>query len=207
MWCRLPCWQTLLTRCSLRAFPSRRTSGRSWATASTWKASKLPRNSGKNCTRAISKILILLPHTRHATSMRRCMQIRSVCAQASRFWKCPSSSVIIAVITGSGMLLGESMIDSARRTNTNNKLDAIEAALYAYRMAYNRLPCPGDATLTESSSNYGVEATTKGDCYSVGAIKANGSTSIGSPSLNTPDCRRHHCGLRRPAGKDTESSR
>jgi len=72
--------------------------------------------------------------------------------------------VIIALITGSGILMGQSMMDSAKLANTNNKLNTIEAALYAYRMANNRIPCPTDPAMTETSdaTHFGYEAANNG---------------------------------------------
>ena len=72
--------------------------------------------------------------------------------------------VIIGEVTASGMMMGSSMIESARRASTNNKLDAIEMGLKAWRVAYLRLPCPADASLATTNANYGVEAATPGTC-------------------------------------------
>jgi prepilin-type N-terminal cleavage/methylation domain-containing protein len=71
---------------------------------------------------------------------------------------------IIAVITAMGMSMGNGMIESAKRAQTNNKLNVIEDALMAYRTAYNRLPCPADPTIANTSANYGVEAANAGSC-------------------------------------------
>jgi prepilin-type N-terminal cleavage/methylation domain-containing protein len=71
---------------------------------------------------------------------------------------------IISVMTGVSIVAGLGMMESAKRTQTANKLDMIEQALMAYRLTYNRLPCPGDATLTPGNANYGVEGATPGAC-------------------------------------------
>jgi prepilin-type N-terminal cleavage/methylation domain-containing protein len=71
---------------------------------------------------------------------------------------------IIAVITAMGMSMGNGMIESARRAQTNNKLNVIEDVLMSYRTAYNRLPCPTDPTIGNTSANYGVEAANPGSC-------------------------------------------
>jgi prepilin-type N-terminal cleavage/methylation domain-containing protein len=71
---------------------------------------------------------------------------------------------IIAVITAMGMSMGNGMIESAKRAQTNNKLNVIEDVLMSYRTAYNRLPCPTDPTIGNTSANYGVEAANPGSC-------------------------------------------
>ncbi|MDE3060876.1 MAG: prepilin-type N-terminal cleavage/methylation domain-containing protein [Pseudomonadota bacterium] len=52
--------------------------------------------------------------------------------------------VIFAIVAGVSIRLGFSMIESARRVHTANKLNAIETALEAYRLVNNRLPCPAE---------------------------------------------------------------
>lgn len=90
---------------------------------------------------------------------------------------------IIAIVTTATLSMGSSMIESARRVNTHNKLDAIETALMAFRLANNRLPCPGDETLTEHASGYGYEAdNTSGTCTG-GWPSANFSYTV---AANTP---------------------
>ncbi|MDE3038649.1 MAG: FG-GAP repeat protein, partial [Pseudomonadota bacterium] len=91
--------------------------------------------------------------------------------------------IVIALIAGSGMMMGQSIIDSARIAQTNNKLDTIEKALYAYRMANNRLPCPGELDLAATSVNYGVEAANNGGTCIGGTPTANYSYTI--PKGNT----------------------
>src|SRR5689334_12527986 len=74
---------------------------------------------------------------------------------------------IIAVMMAMAMSMGSSMIESAQRVSTNNKLDAIENALMAYRLGNNRLPCPGDPALTDIPANattYGYETGVAGTC-------------------------------------------
>jgi len=106
--------------------------------------------------------------------------------------------VIIALIVGSGLSMGRSAIEAAMVAATNKRMDAIEAALMAYRMANNRLPCPADLTLTESSANFGVEAANKGTCtggtpaanFDASPFGANVSIAEGAVpvrALNLPD--------------------
>ena len=71
---------------------------------------------------------------------------------------------IIAVIIAGTISMGSSMVASAKLVNTNNKLDAIETALMAYRLANDRLPCPADPTVVEEGAGYGYEAGTAGTC-------------------------------------------
>ena len=106
--------------------------------------------------------------------------------------------IIIAVVTGSGLMIGKSALDSSSQTSTNNRLDVIEKALIAFRQTNNRLPCPADGTLTKSSANFGVEASTPGNCKDGGAgvqsdfaVGANSSRIVEGVvpvrALNLPD--------------------
>ena len=94
---------------------------------------------------------------------------------------------IIAVVAAGTFSMGASAVESARRVSTQQKLDAIETALMAFRLANNRLPCPGDATLTDIAANsttYGFEANNAlGTCIG-GSPAANASYIVpsGSPS-------------------------
>jgi type II secretory pathway pseudopilin PulG len=72
--------------------------------------------------------------------------------------------IIIVLIIAAGIPMGRTVIESAKVTQTNNKLDQIEQSLMAYRTAFNRLPCPADPTLPNTNINYGVEAANPGKC-------------------------------------------
>lgn len=78
--------------------------------------------------------------------------------------------VIVAVITGMGMVATLGALESAKRVSTNNKLDAIEKALMAYRLANDTLPCPAPLAITASSASYGVAALSPGECNTSGTI-------------------------------------
>lgn len=92
-------------------------------------------------------------------------------------------AIIAAVVAGT-LSMGSSMVGSAQRVNTNNKLDAIEKALMAYRIANNRLPCPADPTVTDipaNSTTYGYEQGTAGTCGGGATV----SYTVPHPSSNT----------------------
>lgn len=72
--------------------------------------------------------------------------------------------VIVTVVTGMAMSSGYSVLKSSKLAATQNKIKAIDAALLAFRNAYDRLPCPADITIAESATNYGVEGATPGTC-------------------------------------------
>ena len=57
------------------------------------------------------------------------------------------------------------------------KMDAIEAALQAFRVKNNRLPCPAQPTLNDANANFGVEAATPGTC-------TGGTPAATSPATN-----------------------
>lgn len=65
--------------------------------------------------------------------------------------------VIIAVITGMGMVAGRGALEASRREATERKMDAIENALKDFRIRNNRLPCPTTYSKLSSSSDYGLE--------------------------------------------------
>ncbi len=74
---------------------------------------------------------------------------------------------IIAIVAAMSVSMGSSIVESARKVNTQQKLDAIETGLMAFRLANNRLPCPADLTITDTPANattYGYEAANPGGC-------------------------------------------
>ncbi len=91
--------------------------------------------------------------------------------------------VIIAVMAGSGMVVGKATLESAQIATTNTRLNTIETALLSFRRANDRLPCPGDATALQSSANYGKEASAAGDCKTTGSPVTNYSASVGGSTI------------------------
>lgn len=99
--------------------------------------------------------------------------------------------LIIGTVTGGMMVLFNQNIDQRQIQETNVKMSAIQQALLNYRRAFNRIPCPADATqsMDATASNYfGVEAANMGTCtggtpaanFSIAASTFTGSTTNGS---------------------------
>ncbi len=72
--------------------------------------------------------------------------------------------VVIAIITGMGVSMGVDVLDSSRRSATEQRLDVIEQSLLAFREKHGRLPCPGSPTLVTTDANFGIEAANGGTC-------------------------------------------
>ncbi len=72
--------------------------------------------------------------------------------------------LIIGIIAASTFSMGAQKIEEARLLQTNMKLDRIQEALMTFRKKNLRLPCPGDQALTQSDTDYGMEAANPGRC-------------------------------------------
>lgn len=66
---------------------------------------------------------------------------------------------IIALITGMSLLAGQGVLESVRRSSTEEKMNVIEKALMDFRVLHNRLPCPTRYGSTPAESLYGMEYT------------------------------------------------
>jgi prepilin-type N-terminal cleavage/methylation domain-containing protein len=93
--------------------------------------------------------------------------------------------VIIALVTGMAISSGISVVATARQAATTQKMKAIDQALMAFRIANNRLPCPGDLTIAPGGANFGVEAggslaCTTGTGVCTNALNVNSNT--GNPN-------------------------
>jgi type II secretory pathway pseudopilin PulG len=84
--------------------------------------------------------------------------------------------VIIGVVSGMAVTTGLSVLVNARQSATIQRMNAIDQALKSYRIAYDRIPCPGDLTLAPSAANYGVEAANQWSCTG-GTPAANNSVN------------------------------
>lgn len=71
---------------------------------------------------------------------------------------------LIGLIAGMGLSATLGILESARRAQTENKLDAIERSIETFRDQFDRLPCPSDITVGDTSSDYGLEAANAGEC-------------------------------------------
>lgn len=105
--------------------------------------------------------------------------------------------VLIAAIIGSVAVVFSAVLQKRQRDETYKKLEAIQLALYDYRVAYNELPCPADVTMTLTNTSFGIAAANKGVCTG-GVPAANFVNAGGTPqdprggmvptrTLNLPD--------------------
>jgi prepilin-type N-terminal cleavage/methylation domain-containing protein len=90
--------------------------------------------------------------------------------------------VIIAVISGLGLMATLGTKETANRVGTEKKLDVIEQALTSFRATYNRLPCPASVTLPNTDTNYGKEGAATYPTTSTAATSYNCIT--GTPHAN-----------------------
>jgi len=91
--------------------------------------------------------------------------------------------MIIALVTGMSLSMSISVVATARLSATQQKMKIIEDALMAYRVANDRLPCPGDLTLPATNVNYGIEAgAATGSTIGVGTGVCTGGSM--SPAAN-----------------------
>jgi prepilin-type N-terminal cleavage/methylation domain-containing protein len=67
--------------------------------------------------------------------------------------------VIIAAVVGMTVASGVTVISAARYSATASKIDALNQALMAFRIANDRLPCPSDLSRTQGSATYGTEGS------------------------------------------------
>src|SRR5579872_7391263 len=65
--------------------------------------------------------------------------------------------VIIAAVLGMTMVSGVTVIGAARYSATISRMNALDGALMAFRVANDRLPCPSDLSLTQGNASYGAE--------------------------------------------------
>lgn len=79
---------------------------------------------------------------------------------------------IMSIVAISLVAMFSATLQRIQTRQTVSRMEAIQNALYEYRIAFNRLPCPADATLAITNSNFGYEAANPGECTG-GAPAAN----------------------------------
>jgi type II secretory pathway pseudopilin PulG len=72
--------------------------------------------------------------------------------------------LLVSFIVGTAVVAGKTVVDAAQQQQTAVKMSAIKQALYTWRKAYNRLPCPASLTLATISANFGVEGPKSANC-------------------------------------------
>ena len=90
---------------------------------------------------------------------------------------------IIAVIATGSLTMFTASLQERQWQDTQDKLKAIQTALYNFRLANNRIPCPADVTLATTDPNFGVEAANPGTC--TGGTPAANFTGGQSGSVNS----------------------
>jgi len=90
--------------------------------------------------------------------------------------------LIIALVAGAGLLTLMRSLEKKQQDLTDFRLRVLQESLYKYRLAYNRLPCPANLTLSLTSNVMGVEAANPGRCVG-GSPAANFSTSATVPGV------------------------
>jgi prepilin-type N-terminal cleavage/methylation domain-containing protein len=96
--------------------------------------------------------------------------------------------VIIALVTSGAMVMFTQSLAVKQQKATAFKLQAIQDALFQFRLANNRLPCPADLTLNSvSDSTFGVEGELAGNC-ATGSTYASGERTVAvapGPTVNS----------------------
>ena len=92
--------------------------------------------------------------------------------------------VIIGVVMTMGMVSYEQILETTRRSATENKMDTIEKALSSFRSRNNRLPCPADQTIGNNTAGYGAEYVVGDACGTV-ANSTRGAVPV--KALGLPD--------------------
>jgi len=93
--------------------------------------------------------------------------------------------VIISVVMVGVMTVFTDSLAVRQMRNTTDKMKAIQIALYDYRVAKKRIPCPADLTLPITDTNFGVEDAGPGSCATGTAPVANFNQATASTTGNT----------------------
>ncbi len=90
--------------------------------------------------------------------------------------------LIIALILGGGLLVLMNSLEAKQLELTQQRMEVIQKTLLKYRLAFGRLPCPANLTLSLTSNLMGVEAANPGRCVG-GSPAANFSTTSTVPGV------------------------
>lgn len=85
---------------------------------------------------------------------------------------------IISILVGGGVAVFIVSLQRYQLQATYDKMHALQEALFQYRIAFDRLPCPADITLSADDKDFGVEAENQQDCD--GSPSANFNMPSGS---------------------------
>jgi prepilin-type N-terminal cleavage/methylation domain-containing protein len=66
--------------------------------------------------------------------------------------------ILIGLIVGGGLVTVTAAVQKKSYDLTIARMQTIETALYNFRAAFNRIPCPADLTRLNTDANYGLEA-------------------------------------------------
>ncbi len=91
--------------------------------------------------------------------------------------------VILAILTAMGLVASMGALESAQRAANERRMDEIESALMTFRLANNRMPCPGQLGLPGGDSQFGKEGTTTNPVSSLDVAGSN-CIQAASPSAN-----------------------
>ncbi len=78
--------------------------------------------------------------------------------------------MILSLLLSGILTITNQEVRRGKMAELKMKMTAIENALLQFRIANNRMPCPGNLTLVTTNANYGLEASTLGNCAVGGAI-------------------------------------
>ncbi len=88
---------------------------------------------------------------------------------------------IIAVLAGGGVAVFMVSLQRFQLQETYDKMQAIQQALYQYRVAFNRLPCPADIKQPLDGRNFGVEAENHSTCDGTPSATFHDNSNAESP--------------------------
>ena len=101
--------------------------------------------------------------------------------------------IIISIVSVGAMVVFAESLAASQSRDTAAKLVAIQNALYEFRTANNRLPCPADVTLALTHANFGVEVAGPGSCSSANYVNTAGLSTdpregmVPTRTLRLPD--------------------